>query len=78
MNEAEQRLYIKNLHSRIMKMMDWGEDKAWEWIGLQNPLLGYVSPAEMVLLDRTDKLDKFVDQAEEEIKLFKERESHGQ
>ena len=61
-----------------MEMMDWDEAKAWDWIGAQNPILGYVAPAEMVLLGRRDKLQKFVDQAEQELNDFKERVGHGQ
>jgi uncharacterized protein (DUF2384 family) len=52
----------------IVKFFDGNEEKATLWFNTRNPMLGGVSPKEMVDSDRTDKLLKWVKQQIEEGK----------
>ena len=49
---------------RIRSITGWATMKCLLWINTKNPLLGMVSPAEMIVLGRTDRLDRFIDEAE--------------
>lgn len=64
---------ILALHARIMKLMNWTEEKSWQWVGTENPLLGYVSPVEMILLGKLSKVIEFVDYAESELIIEKDQ-----
>jgi hypothetical protein len=44
--------------------MDWNDEKVDLWFRTSNPLLGNVSPNQMIALDREDRLRDFIYEAE--------------
>ncbi len=52
------------LYDRVMTLMGWDEPTTTLWFVTKNPLLGDVSPEEMILGGRIDRLKKFVSEAE--------------
>ena len=61
MNEPPEQL----LFDRVMKLMSWNEEKTSHWFATRNPLLGGVSPNEMLNAGRYGRLLRFIDDAEE-------------
>jgi len=57
---------IEQVCNEVMEMMGWNKDKAMCWCALKNPNLGGVSPIDMILMGREDKLKKFMGWAKEE------------
>lgn len=56
------------LHSKVKWHMKWDDGKVLEWFRTPNPGLGQVSPFEMVAMGRSEKLERFIDNAIEESK----------
>jgi uncharacterized protein (DUF2384 family) len=48
------------IKEQILDFFDGNEDKANAWWSLPNPLLGGISPTEMITMGRVEKLAKFV------------------
>ena len=54
-----------NCQDRIANLMGWKNSKVQLWFQTKNPLLGNVSPDEMILAGRLDRLKKFISEAED-------------
>lgn len=50
---------------RIRKMTGWQTMKCLIWMNAKNPLLGMVSPTDMIAMGRIDRLERFIGEAEE-------------
>lgn len=55
---------VLKAHQKVMNLMSWTTEKTWEWIGTANPAFGYISPAEMIILGKAEKLMDFISTAE--------------
>ena len=53
-----------NLHYRVKHLMGWDDSRVNLWFVTKNPLLGNISPDQMILANRYDRLKKFIDEAE--------------
>jgi len=49
---------------RVQSIMAWTPRQATEWMTTQNPLLGGVSPVNMIAHGRASRLDMFITEAE--------------
>ncbi len=68
----QQNKDILDIHARVMKLMDFTEQKAWLWIGAANPMFGGISPAEVIINGKVDRLNAFIKGAEEEMAELRE------
>ena len=65
--EHEAEAKARELFNRVSDLTGWREAKVRLWFQLQNPLLGMVSPEFMLMNDRGDRLEKFIEEAENMI-----------
>ena len=66
MDELEKtKEVLFKLHSQVKEAMDWDDDTSWLWFGLKNPLLGDISPVELILLGRASTVESFIKEASE-------------
>ena len=64
-NELAERLEeIANIANRVAALFDGDVEKAALWFRTSNPLLGEVSPRDMLRMGRYARLAKFVSEAE--------------
>lgn len=63
------------IYDRLAKLTGWREGKIRLWFQLPNPMLGNVSPEFMIMAgeDRCARLEKFITEAEELEKDWRER-----
>lgn len=54
----------------VMTHMGWDMDHTLTWMNMENPLLGGVSPMQMVLMGRSSKLLSFVQACIDESKPY--------
>jgi len=59
---------MSSLFQKVKDHMDWDDDKTNVWFATKNPLLGEVSPMDMMIMGRVGKLEKFIDNLVEEGK----------
>ena len=64
---AERLAQIANIANRVVGLFDGDVEKAALWFQTQNPLLGEVSPRDMLRMNRFKRLAKFVNEAEQGI-----------
>lgn len=55
----------RELFDRVTALTGWREVKVRLWFQLSNPLLGNVSPEWMIMNLRAERLERFIDEAEE-------------
>jgi len=55
----------RSIHDRVQALMGWKNVKVNLWFNTKNPLLGDVSPVEMIMAGRTERLERFITEAEE-------------
>ncbi|WP_324997691.1 antitoxin Xre/MbcA/ParS toxin-binding domain-containing protein [Salinisphaera sp.] len=63
---AERLQQIANICTKVANHFEGDTQKAALWFRTQNPMLGYVTPRDMIRLGRYDRLLRFVLEAEEE------------
>ncbi len=64
-NDLAERLEeIANIVNRVVGLFDGDLQKAALWFRTKNPLLGNVSPRDMLRMGRYSRLDRFVSEAE--------------
>lgn len=49
------------LYEKVKSHMGWDSKKTLLWFTTENPLLGNVKPADMIVIGRSGKLEKFID-----------------
>lgn len=64
---ADRLAQIANIANRVVGLFDGDVEKAALWFQTQNPLLGEVSPRDMLRMNRFKRLAKFVNEAEQGI-----------
>lgn len=55
---------MKTLFDRVQSQTGWGDEKTYLWFRTKNPMLGEVSPTEMIEKGRGHRLAKFISEAE--------------
>lgn len=63
--------------TRIKTLMGWADAKAWMWMGSNNPMFGGVSPAELIILGKGEKLNNFIQGAEDEMAFLRKLEQEA-
>ena len=51
---------FRKIHTKIAVTTGWPKSKVDMWFKTENPMLGHIKPAHMILLGRGQKLKKFV------------------
>lgn len=57
----EIKYHMFKIFLRVRKIFKGDDVKAQQWMITKNPLLGNISPAEMILLGRVNKLNEYID-----------------
>ena len=52
------------LMERVRVLMNWDHAKAMLWMSTENPLLGGIEPAMMIIQGNGDRLARFIKEAE--------------
>ena len=60
--------------THVMKCFGEDINKARGWFNTPNPLLGGVSPLDMIILGRGEKLEKFIKMQEEAYLAFEKQD----
>lgn len=59
---------VMSLYNKILSEMNWSHPKTQTWFKTENPLLGGMSPDEMIKKGRIEKLKQFIEVALDENK----------